>query len=224
MWKKEIARRNTYVDKIFNDAKKPEATPGVGRYTPNAIDYIHPSEVSQKMSTGKRVSNIDTIFIRQKETPGPHSYQLDEALKEKVPGVYLGQNKAPQAGLQDENVFLGQQTPGAQYKADPQVQSGWKKSPSANMKRDMVLRSPKPVRDNSPSPNSYPEKDRHWGVLSQNHRLPTYSLRKEKQGSYLDVHVKKKKFVPGPGAYKTDNMLNFAKLARGPSPHFKRGR
>lgn len=92
------------------------------------------------------------------------------------------------------------------------------------MKRDMVQRSPKPVRNNSPSPASYPEKDKHWNSLSQNVKLPNYSLRKEKQGTYLDAHVKTKKYVPGPGAYKTDSMLNFDKLARGPSPHFKQGR
>ena len=90
MWKKEIPRRNTYIDKIFHDAKKPEATPGVGRYSPNAIDYTYPLEVRQKMSTEKRISHIDKIFIKQKETPGPQSYNFDQALKEKVPGVYLG--------------------------------------------------------------------------------------------------------------------------------------
>ena len=92
------------------------------------------------------------------------------------------------------------------------------------MKRDMVERSPKLVRDNSLSPVSYPEKDKNWGALSHNHKLPIYSLRKEKQGSYLDVHVKSKNFVPGPGAYKNQSMETFLKLARGPSPHFKRGR
>lgn len=90
-WKKEIPRRNTYVDKIFGDAKKPEKTvPGVGKYSPNPLEHMHPLEVRQKMSKEKLGSHIDQIFIKEKNTPGPQTYSTDEALKEKITGVYLG--------------------------------------------------------------------------------------------------------------------------------------
>jgi len=38
--------------------------------------------------------------------------------------------------------------------------------PIANLKRDMTVRTKEIERNDSPSPASYPEKDKNWKILS----------------------------------------------------------
>lgn len=111
-----------------------------------------------------------------------------------------------------------------QYSYNELVQSKYTKVPKANMKRDMVVRSPERKKDNGPSPVSYPEKETKWTSLSQRPKVPQFTIKKTKGDHYLDQVVKSKKFVPGVGAHKGTSIDKFDLLARGPSPHYKRGR
>jgi hypothetical protein len=110
-WKREIPKRNTYVDKIFTEGKKPEAGPGVGQYSPNPIVHNQPRETSQKIGKESRVTTIDKIAQREKNRPSPQTYRTDQAFQQKVHGVYLGQNKSPQSGLTGEYEYFSNETP-----------------------------------------------------------------------------------------------------------------
>ena len=48
------------------------------------------------------------------------------------------------------------------YKPNHTVLATHSRSPVANMKRDMVKRSPDKPKDKGPSPVSYPDKDKYW--------------------------------------------------------------
>jgi len=129
-------------------------------------------------------------------------------------------------GRINELEWTSQQTPCSNfYNLDTSVLSKTRKIPMANMKRDMVVRSPEPKPEliKAPSPHSYPDKDKNWKTLSHQESVPRFSIKKDKN-TFLVSHVKNKKYVPGPGTYKDNETINFDKLARGPSPHYKRGR
>lgn len=65
-----------------------------------------PREVSQKIGKDKRVSAIEKIFIKEKNRVAPNAYNTDEAYRQKVYGVYLGNNKAAKDGLTGEISYL----------------------------------------------------------------------------------------------------------------------
>lgn len=109
------------------------------------------------------------------------------------------------------------------YTYDELVQSKYTKVPKANMKRDMTVRSPERKKDNGPSPVSYPEKETKWTGLSTKVKIPQFTIKKAKNNCFLDLEVKKSKGVPGVGTHKGTTMEQFNLLARGPSPHYKRG-
>ena len=44
-------------------------------------------------------------MISEKKKVAPNSYKTDEAYKQKIYGVYLGQNKVPSLGLLNESEF-----------------------------------------------------------------------------------------------------------------------
>ena len=54
----------------------------------------------------------------------------------------------------------------------------------------MTVRSPERKRDNSPSPVSYPEKDKNWVTLSHKQKIPQYTIQKEKTNTFLDQMVR----------------------------------
>ncbi len=140
------------------------------------------------MSKAKRTSNIDEIFKKEKLRPAPNSYNAAEALKDKVTGVYLGQNKAPRDGLVGEIVFLSQQTPCSNaYTINYDPLSSVQRIPHANLKRDMTLRSPPPKTEakNSPSPHHYPEKEKAWLQTTYQQRIPQFTISKDKT-RYMD--------------------------------------
>jgi len=45
------------------------------------------------MGKDKRISKIDKIFENEKKTVAPNAYKTDDAFKQKLPGVYLGEIK-----------------------------------------------------------------------------------------------------------------------------------
>lgn len=151
---------------------------------------------------------MDKIFAKEKKKVAPNEYNTDEAYKQKVYGVYLGNNKSPKDGLVGEIVYLSNQTPCSNlYNLDQTPLSKIRKIPIANMKRDMTVRSPGPSKEvrNSPSPHSYP--DQPWQTLSHKASIPKFSIAKEvKQGRFLDSHVKREKYKPGPGTYKGNGI------------------
>jgi hypothetical protein len=109
------------------------------------------------------------VFIDEKKKVGPNRYTTDEAFKQKVHGVYLGNNKELRGGLVGEIEYLSQQTPCSNYYTkNPEVLSSYVRVTAANLKRDMTVRSPEPKKEArmAPSPNSYPEKDINWVNLS----------------------------------------------------------
>ena len=123
-----------------------------------------------------------------------------------------------------EYEYIAGQTPASNYYSyNPFFQSKHEKIPSANMKRDMTVRSPTLKKSNGPSPVSYPEAETKWITLSTKVTIPKYSVRKAKGDTFLECEVKKHKFVPGVGTHNTD-MAKFSLLSRGPSPHYKKGR
>lgn len=89
-WNRDKSQKQTFIDKIFFDAKKPErVSPAPNVYEPNfSSDY--PSAVSQKMAKSKRISNIDEIFKLEKVKPAPNTYDPPAEVFKKVTGVYLG--------------------------------------------------------------------------------------------------------------------------------------
>lgn len=109
------------------------------------------------------------------------------------------------------------------YKPNHNVSATHSRSPVANMKRDMVKRSPDRPKDKGPSPVSYPEKEKNWKTqLSTYEKVPNYTLQKEKAARFLDKAVKQKKWVPSVGAHDV-KMENFMKLSRAPNYHFRKG-
>ena len=68
------------------------------------------------------------------------------------------------------------------------------------------------------SPTSHPLKDENWKLTRS--ISPKFSMVPDRN-RFIDAYVKKKAFVPAPCKYKFDN---YEMLARGPSPHYKRGR
>lgn len=170
-WNKSKAGKMTYVDKIFFDSKKPERTaPAPNTYSPDRIPHMVPKSVGQVWGRDKRISDIDRIFINEKKRVAPNAYKnIDEAYKQKVYGITLGQIKDHKNGLVGELEYLSQQSPCSNfYNLDPTALSKNTRIPIANMKRDMVIRSPppKPEVSKSPSPHSYPDKDHSWTQLS----------------------------------------------------------
>lgn len=109
---------------------------------------------------------------KEKKMVGPNQYKNLE-VPQKVYGVYLGQNKTTKQGLLTAEEYAWQSNPAMNtYKYDDLVQSKFTKVPKANMKRDMVSRSPDRKKDNGPSPVSYPDKETKWQSLSQKPKVP----------------------------------------------------
>lgn len=109
-WKKENGRRNTYVDQIFAQAKKPERiTPAPTAYSADRTKFTMPRSLDQKLSKEKRVMYIDQVMREEKKKVGPNAYKSEYAFdyvrKPKVKGVYLGQNKNPTQGLLNDQEF-----------------------------------------------------------------------------------------------------------------------
>jgi len=63
------------------------------------------------------------------------------------------------------------------------------RSPVANLKRDMPVRTKELKRDNSPSPVSYPLKEVQWRKLANQRSIPSFTIEKTKAGRFLDKHV-----------------------------------
>jgi hypothetical protein len=81
--------KQTYVDKIFSDAKKPErVVPAPNTYSPNRDNFLN-KPMSQKWSNEKRNSFIDKIMKAEKLTVSPNAYNPQQS--DKITGVYLGQ-------------------------------------------------------------------------------------------------------------------------------------
>lgn len=224
-WGNCKSSKETYVDKIFKDAKKPERiSPAPNKYNPDKISVTMAKSVSQKWNKEKRNSNIDAIMAYEKKRVGPNAYDTSAAYQQKVKGVYLGQNKMMSVGLLSEQEYAWKHDPAPnQYSYDPNVESKFDKVPSANLKRDVTVRSPERKKDSGPSPVSYPEKEKYWTNLSHQPKVPNYTIKKSKNDAFLDQIAKAKKYVPGVGTHKTP-IEAFCLLARGPSPHYKRGR
>ena len=105
-WSKQNGQRNTYVDMILKDSKKKEKTvPGPTAYSPDPIAVKLPRSVSQIWSKEKKITYIDRIMKTEKRDVAPNTYKTDEAYKEKVVGVYLGQNKNAKQGLLNDQEF-----------------------------------------------------------------------------------------------------------------------
>ncbi len=95
-WDKNKQGKQTYVDVIFNNSKRKEkSVPASNAYNPDRIKVELPSTVQQKWNHEKRVTNIDHIMISEKKKVGPNAYNTEQTQKEKIYGVYLGQNKQP---------------------------------------------------------------------------------------------------------------------------------
>ena len=88
----------------------------------------------------------------------------------------------------------------------------------------MTVRTKDIKRDNSPSPNSYPEQDKQWRGLSHKPSVPKFTIRKGQQSRFLDGVVKQKKGIPGVGAHKNILVDSYDKLAHGPTFRYKKGR
>ena len=143
------------------------------------------------MGKDKRITNIDNITIAEKKKVAPNAYHTEKAFNQKVTGVYLGQNKWPKQGLVDIREFAQMGTPAPVHynKDNYKVMSQYSKVPIANMKRDMVVRSPERKKDNSPSPHSYPARETAWTGLAQHEKVKNFSFKKDKS-HFLDATVK----------------------------------
>ncbi len=190
---------------ILMNAKRPDRyIPGPSDYKPEKV--IIASTKLYKWSTEKRNSIIDMIQKEEKQKVGPAQYSCDQVYKDKIKGVYL-QQKATKEGLTGEVEYLSMQTPCANhYNSKPEVTSQYTGIQVANFKRDMTKRCPTPKEDKGPSPVSYPEKDKNWIYLSHQQRIPMFTIEKQKQSRFLDVHVKKKAYVPGVGTHKDNGI------------------
>jgi len=96
--------------------------------------------------------------------------------------------------------------------------------PIANLKRDMTVRTKEIKPNNSPSPVSYPEKDKHWKKLSHQPLAPSFSVPKVKASRFLDKHIANKKWVPGVGTHRESDIKHFLNLSHGSMPRYKSGR
>ena len=159
-------------------------------------------------------------MINEKKKVAPNAYNTDPAFARKIHGVYLGQNKTPSLGLLsfEEYAKYGTPAPNHYNTQKDGVLSQVAKVPSANMKRDMTVRSPERKKDNSPSPHHYQEKDKNWKLLAGQTKIPSFTVKKDKS-HYLDAHIREKKKVPGVGAYKQTGIENYKKLYTGSPSH-----
>ena len=87
-WARNKSLKNTYIDQIFLNAKKPEkSTPGC-KYKNNLDNYIYAAPVAQKWNREKRSSLLDDITRSESKKVGPSQYSPQAS--HKVLGVYLG--------------------------------------------------------------------------------------------------------------------------------------
>jgi|LauGreDrversion4_2_1035121.scaffolds.fasta_scaffold531624_1 hypothetical protein len=72
-----------------------------------------------------------------------------------------------------------------------------------------VIRFKPLEKDNSPSPATYVKNDRR---LSYRESSPKVAFPQEKGKSYMDNHLRAKKFVPGPDSYDINRASKFITL------------
>ena len=158
-----------------------------------------PNPTEYRFNKEKRETVMETITKREKQLKGPADYSTER--KYKIKGHY--QSAVPSGGFMQETEFLAAESPApTKYEADKAKMKQKKRSPEASLTRDG--KGPRPIclpykKDDSPNPFTYKDVDTNWSKLSPHPTTQGQIWKKEKAGSWLEVHQKDKKFVPGPG-------------------------
>ncbi|CDW83400.1 UNKNOWN [Stylonychia lemnae] len=147
---------------------------------------------------GDRVTLIDDILkLKKQRLPGPGSYKLPSY---KIQG--MPKTTTDKCQFINDAKYSAMQTPGSKYKINYDLTRP--RTPAARYFADKSLTgkepiSIKPKKTKDPAPGTYNVEDCYrktqWGNS-------VYSIGKCKITNYVDIAVKKKKFVPGIGTYK----------------------